>query len=50
MTEFPTRRKDEKVALVNFEVNKKLVQTSDFETDDEEDVMNIMHTVRRKVS
>lgn len=26
-----------------------LVQTSDYETDDEEDVIDIMHTVRRKV-
>lgn len=30
-------------------MNRKLVQTSNFETDDEEDVMDIMHTVRIKV-
>ncbi|CAI8613995.1 unnamed protein product [Vicia faba] len=48
VTEFPTQRKDELVALINYEVNRKLVQTSDFETNDEENVMDIVHTIRIK--
>lgn len=30
-------------------MNKKLVQISDFEADDKEDIMDIVHSVRRKV-
>lgn len=48
--EFLTQRKDDKVALVNFEVNIKLVQTSDSWTDDDEDVLDIVSTIRINVS
>lgn len=39
--EFPTHRKYEQDALVNYEVNIKLFHTSDSKTDVEEDVMDI---------
>lgn len=48
VTEFPNQRKDEQVALVNSEVNRNIIQTSECETDDEEDVLDIMHTIGRK--
>lgn len=38
VTEFPTQRKDEQVALVNSGANRKLVHTSESEIDVEEDV------------
>lgn len=50
VTEFLTQRKDNQVAPVNYKVNKNLVQTSDSRTDGEEDVLDIVHTVSRKVS
>lgn len=45
---FPTQRNDEQVALVNYEVNKIFVQISESETNDEEDVLDIVFTIRRK--
>lgn len=41
--EFPTQRNDGQVDLLNSEVNKKIVQTS------EANVKDIMFTIRRKV-
>lgn len=49
VTEFPTQGKDDQDALVNFEVNRNLVQTSEFETDDEANVYDIVSTIKRNV-
>ena len=43
------QRKDEKVSIVNYEVNIKLVQTSEFETDAEADVQDMVIIIRIKV-
>ncbi|CAI8619253.1 unnamed protein product [Vicia faba] len=48
LIEFPIQRKDDQVSLFNSKVNRKLVQTNS-ETSNEEDVLDIMHTVRIKV-
>lgn len=47
--EFPTQWKDEQVGLVISEVNDKLVQISEFETNAEAKVQDIVFTLRIKV-
>ena len=42
VTKFPTQRKDEQTALVNFEVNRKLVLTNESETNVEAYVQDII--------
>lgn len=49
MIEFQTHRKDEQVALVNSEVDRKLVQTRDFGTNAKATIQNNVSTLRRKV-
>lgn len=49
VTEFLTQWKDEQVAIVNSEVNNKLVQTSESEKKYKEKVQDIVSTMRRKV-
>lgn len=49
ITEFPTRRKDELVALGVFEVSNKLIQISGLVTEAEVNVQDIMVTMRRNL-
>lgn len=46
--ELPNQQKDEQASLVNSEVNDKLVQTSEYVTEAEENFQDIMATLRRK--
>lgn len=46
LTEFPTHRKGEQVALIKFKVDKKLVQMMDSETNVEATFQDIVSTLR----
>ena len=49
VAKFPTLRKDEQVAFVNYKVNNKLVRISEFMMDVEANVQDMVVTMRRKI-